>query len=92
VVISEELVIRAFSHAIYIGVIETVDLHDHPKTTIEYLSEVVAAQTGENRQLKAENCILWDLLLFDLSEVTMYDGDDSSTLVAGVGALQQNGA
>ena len=40
---------------------ETVDLHDHPKTTIEGLSEVVAAQAGENRRLKAENRILWDL-------------------------------
>ena len=71
--------------------VEAVDLHDHPQTTIENLSEVVAAQAGENRQLRAENRILWDLLLFDLSEVTMYEGDDSSTLVAGVGASHQNG-
>jgi hypothetical protein len=42
---------------------EAVDLHDHPKTTIENLSEVFAAQAGENRRLTAENRILWDLLL-----------------------------
>ena len=71
---------------------ETVDLHDHPKTRIENLSEVVAAQAGENRQLKAENRILWDLLLFDLSEVTMHEGDDSSALLAGVGTPHHNGA
>jgi hypothetical protein len=70
----------------------TVDLHDHPKTRIEHLSEVVAAQAGENRQLKAENRILWDLLLFDLSEATMYEADDGSTLVAGAGPPHQNGA
>jgi hypothetical protein len=71
---------------------ETIDLHDHPKTTVENLSEVVVAQAGENRQLKAENRILWDLLLFDLSEVTTYEPDDSSRLVAGVRAPHQNGA
>jgi hypothetical protein len=71
--------------------VETVDLHDHVKTTSENLSEVVAAQAGENRQLTAENRILWDLLLFDLSEVTTYEVDDSSTLVAGVGTPHQNG-
>jgi hypothetical protein len=71
---------------------ETVAPHDHPKTTIENLSEVVATQAGENRQLTAENRILWDLLLFDLSEVLMYELDDSSTLVSGVGAPHQNGA
>jgi hypothetical protein len=71
---------------------ETVDLHDHPKTRVEHLSEVAAAQAGENRQLKAENRILWDLLLFDLTQVTMYEVDDSSTLVAGVGPPHQNGA
>jgi hypothetical protein len=71
---------------------ETVDLPNRPKKGIEQLSEVVIAQAGENRQLKAENRILWDLLLFDLSEVTVYEGDDSSTLVAGMGAPHQNGA
>jgi hypothetical protein len=71
---------------------ETVDLPNRPKKGIEQLSEVLIAQAGENRQLKAENRILWDLLLFDLSEVTVSEGDDSSTLVAGMGAPHQNGA
>ena len=71
---------------------ETVAPHDHPKTTIENVPEVVASQAYENRRLTAENRILWDLLLFDLPEVEMYEPDDSSTLVEGVGASRQNGA
>jgi hypothetical protein len=63
---------------------ETVAPHDHPKTTIENVSEVVASQADENRRLTVENRILWDLLLFDLPEVEMYETDDNSTLVAGV--------
>jgi hypothetical protein len=58
---------------------ETVALHDHPKTAIEGLSELVATQAGEKRRLTAENRILWDLLLFDLPKVEKYEGDDSST-------------
>ena len=34
------------------------DLHDHPKTRIVHLSEVVAAQAGENRRPTAEPHIL----------------------------------
>jgi hypothetical protein len=71
---------------------ETVAPHDHPKTTIENVSEVVASQADENRRLTVENRILWDLFLFDLSEVSMYEVDDSSTSVSGVGAPHQNGA
>jgi hypothetical protein len=65
---------------------ETDVPHDHPKTTIENVPEVVASQAYENRRLTAENRILWDLLLFDLPEVEMYEPDDSSTLVEGVAA------
>jgi hypothetical protein len=71
---------------------ETVAPHDHPKARIENVSEVVASQADENRRLTAENRILWDLLLFDLPEVEMYETDDSSMLVEGVGTPRQNGA
>jgi hypothetical protein len=63
---------------------------NYPKTTIENVSEVVASQADENRRLTAENRILWDLLLFDLPEVEMYETDDSSTLVEGVGTPRHN--
>jgi hypothetical protein len=69
---------------------ETVAPHDHPKTTVENVSEVVPSQADENQRLTAENRILWDLLLFDLPEVEMYETDDSSTLVEVVGTPRQN--
>jgi hypothetical protein len=71
---------------------ETVASHDHPKATIEDLSEVVATQAAENRQLNAENRILWDLLLFDRPDAERFEVDDSSKLEETVGTSHKSKA